>query len=57
MKPDVLYFGKFPDDTVAELNRRYTVHHYAKTIYAHFSVSSRGELLSRCLAGPADERH
>ncbi len=30
MKPDVLYFGKFPDATVAELNRRYTVHHYFK---------------------------
>ena len=28
MKPDILYFGAFPDATVAELNRRYTVHHY-----------------------------
>ena len=30
MKPDILYFGKFPDATVAELNRRYNVHHYFK---------------------------
>ncbi|MFZ5691050.1 MAG: 2-hydroxyacid dehydrogenase [Pseudomonadota bacterium] len=28
-KPDILYFGSFPDATVAELNRRYNVHHYA----------------------------
>ena len=28
MKPDILYFGAFPDATVAELNRLYTVHHY-----------------------------
>lgn len=28
MKPDILYFGSFPDATVAELNRRYNVHHY-----------------------------
>ena len=28
MKPDILYFGAFPDATVAELNRSYTVHHY-----------------------------
>ena len=28
MKPDILYFGAFPDATVAELNRRYNVHHY-----------------------------
>jgi D-3-phosphoglycerate dehydrogenase len=30
MKPDILYFGKFPDETFAELNRRYNVHHYFK---------------------------
>ncbi len=30
MKPDILYFGSFPDATVAELNRRYHVHHYPK---------------------------
>jgi len=30
MKPDILYFGAFPDATVAELNRLYTVHHYFK---------------------------
>jgi lactate dehydrogenase-like 2-hydroxyacid dehydrogenase len=29
MKPDILYLGKFPDATVAELNRRYNVHHFA----------------------------
>ena len=28
MKPDILYLGHFPDATVAELNRRYNVHHY-----------------------------
>ncbi len=28
MKPDILYFGAFPDATVAELNLLYTVHHY-----------------------------
>lgn len=28
MKPDILYFGAFPDITVTELNRRYNVHHY-----------------------------
>ncbi len=28
MKPDILYFGHFPDATVAELNRRYNVHHW-----------------------------
>ena len=28
MKPDILYFGQFPDATVAELNRLYNVHHY-----------------------------
>jgi len=28
MKPDILYFGHFPDATVAELNRRYHVHHW-----------------------------
>jgi lactate dehydrogenase-like 2-hydroxyacid dehydrogenase len=29
MKPDILYLGKFPDATVAELQRRYNVHHFA----------------------------
>jgi D-3-phosphoglycerate dehydrogenase len=29
MKPDVLLFGRFPDATVAELNRRYNVHHFS----------------------------
>src|SRR5215203_4897119 len=28
MKPDILYLGHFPDATVAELHRRYNVHHY-----------------------------
>jgi lactate dehydrogenase-like 2-hydroxyacid dehydrogenase len=28
MKPDILYFGHFPDATVAELHRRYNVHHF-----------------------------
>ena len=28
MKRDLLYLGHFPDATVAELNRRYNVHHY-----------------------------
>jgi lactate dehydrogenase-like 2-hydroxyacid dehydrogenase len=28
MKPDILYLGKFPDATGAELNRRYHVHHF-----------------------------
>jgi lactate dehydrogenase-like 2-hydroxyacid dehydrogenase len=28
MKPDILYLGKFPDATGAELNRRYNVHHF-----------------------------
>lgn len=30
MKPDILYFGHFPDATVAELNRRFNVHHFRK---------------------------
>lgn len=30
MKPDILYFGHFPDPIVAELHRRYIVHHYFK---------------------------
>ena len=30
MKPDILYFGSFPDATVAELNRHYNAHHYFK---------------------------
>jgi hypothetical protein len=29
MKPDILYLGKFPDATVAELHRRFNVHHFA----------------------------
>lgn len=29
---------------------QHTVHGYIKTIYRHFGVSSRGELLARCLA-------
>jgi DNA-binding CsgD family transcriptional regulator len=50
--------GKTEKETARMLGlSAHTVHHYAKTIYAHFCVSSRGELLSRCLAGPADEGH
>lgn len=30
MKPDILYFGHFPDPIVAELNRHYHTHHYFK---------------------------
>ena len=29
MKPDILYLGRFPDATVAELHRRFTVHHFS----------------------------
>jgi lactate dehydrogenase-like 2-hydroxyacid dehydrogenase len=28
MKPDILYFGRFPEPTVEELHRRFTVHHW-----------------------------
>jgi len=28
MKQDILYFGRFPEPTVAELHRRFTVHHW-----------------------------
>lgn len=28
MKPDILYFGSFPQPTVEELHRRFTVHHW-----------------------------
>ena len=28
MKPDILYFGRFPEPTVAELHRRFTVHNW-----------------------------
>lgn len=30
MKPDILYFGHFPEATVAELSRRYSIHHFFK---------------------------
>ena len=30
MKPDILYFGSFPDATAAELSRHYNAHHYVK---------------------------
>lgn len=29
---------------------RYTIHDYVKTIYKHFNVRSRGELLAKCFA-------
>ena len=28
MKPDILYFGRFPEPTLEELHRRFTVHHW-----------------------------
>jgi DNA-binding NarL/FixJ family response regulator len=34
---------------------QHTVHVYAKSLYKHFGVSSRGELLARCLGAPAGE--
>jgi DNA-binding NarL/FixJ family response regulator len=34
---------------------QHTVHVYAKSLYRHFGVSSRGELLARCLGAPAKE--
>lgn len=34
---------------------QHTVHVYAKSLYKHFGVSSRGELLARCLGAPASE--
>ena len=36
---------------------RHTVHGYIKTIYRHFDVSSRGELLARCLATDASQNN
>jgi DNA-binding CsgD family transcriptional regulator len=30
---------------------RHTVHIYVKTLYKHFGVNSRGELLAKCLGG------
>ncbi len=32
---------------------RHTVHIYVKTLYKHFGVNSRGELLAKCLRGVA----
>ena len=34
---------------------QHTVHVYAKSLYKHFGVSSRGELLARCLGAPSME--
>jgi DNA-binding CsgD family transcriptional regulator len=46
--------GKSEKETAKALGlSAHTVHHYSKMIYARLSVSSRAELLSRCLAGPA----
>jgi DNA-binding CsgD family transcriptional regulator len=49
----LLLKGDIEKEVAAKLGvSRHTVHVYVKALYKHFGVSSRGELLAKCLSRP-----